>query len=100
MVEEPGSDGRLVMVKLAVDVRPLRRAHRMALGQGAGFGVAASLGGLALFGVPEALLALPVTTGSGVALGHVVGSSRYRSSVADLETALEGYLDGIERRSR
>jgi hypothetical protein len=99
VVEEPGSDGGVVMVKLAVDARPLRRAHKVAVGRGAAFGVAAALGGLA-FGVPDALVVLPVAAGSGVAVGHLVGSARCRSSVEDLETALEGYLDGIERRPR
>lgn len=100
VVEEPGSDGRMVMVKLAADVRPLRRAHRIAVGQGAGAGAVAALGGLVVLGMPEALVALPFVTGSGAAIGHVVGAARYRSSVGDLETALEGYLDGIERRAR
>jgi hypothetical protein len=100
VVEEPGSDGGMVMVKLAADMRPLRRAHRLAVGQGVGAGAAAALGGLVLLGVPEALVALPVATGSGAAFGHMVGAARYRSSVGDLETVLEGYLDGIERRSR
>lgn len=100
VVEEPGSGGGTVMVKVAVDARPLRRAHRAAIGRGAAFGVATAAGGLALFGMVDALLVLPVATGSGVALGHVVGSARCRTSMVDLETALEGYLDGIERRSR
>ncbi|MDQ6724819.1 MAG: hypothetical protein M3066_01380 [Actinomycetota bacterium] len=98
VVEEPGSDGGVVMVKLAVDARPLRRAHRVAVGRGAAVGVVATLGGLAMFGAVDALILLPVATGSGVAVGHVVGSSRCRSGVDDLETALEGYLDGLERR--
>lgn len=100
VVEEPGSDGGVVMVKFAVDARPLRRAHRAAVGRGAAFGLAATAGGLALFGMVDALLVLPVATGSGVAVGHMVGSARCRSTMVDLETALEGYLDGIERRRR
>lgn len=99
VVEEPGSDGDVVMVKLAVDARPLRRAHRVAVGRGAALGLVAA-GALALFGVPDAVLLLPVATGSGVAVGHVVGSSRCRSGVDDLETALQGYLDSVERRPR
>lgn len=100
VVEEPGSHGGVVMVKLAIDARPLRRAHRVAVGRGAAFGVAAAAGGLAMFGIPDALLILAGATGSGVAVGHAVGSSRYRSGVGDLEIAVEGYLDGIERRHR
>jgi len=98
VVEEPGSAGGTAMVRLAVDARPLRRAHRVAVGRGVAFGVAAAAGGLALFGVPDALLVLAGATGSGVAVGHVVGSARCRASVGDLEIALEGYLDGVERR--
>jgi len=70
----------------------------VALRRGAAVGLTATLGGLAVFGVPDALIVLPVATGSGMAVGHVVGSARCRSSFEDLETALEGYLDGIERR--
>lgn len=100
VVEEPGSAGGTVMVRLAVDVRPLRRVQRVAIGQGAAVGVAAAAGGLAFFGVPDALLVLAAATGSGVAIGHAVGSARCRTHVEGLETALEGYLDQLERRAR
>ena len=96
VVEEPGDRG-MVMVKLAVDVQPLRRIHRAAVGMGAGAGAVAGFG-LALFGMPEALLAVPATTSAGVAAGHRLGVNRYRTSVEDLQTALEGFLDGVERR--
>jgi len=43
---------------------------------------------------------VPAAAASGVAIGHRVGVSRYRSSVGDLETALEGFFDGVERRGR
>ena len=42
----------------------------------------------------------PAAAAAGVALGHRVGVTRYRGSMAELETALEGFLDGIERRPR
>jgi hypothetical protein len=90
----------MVMVKLEVDVKPLRRAHRLAVGKGAGFGLAAASVGVVLFGMPEAVVLVPAATASGVALGHRVGVNRFRSSVGDLETALEGFLDGVERRER
>lgn len=99
VVDEPGGAG-MVMVKLGVDVRPLRRAHRLALGKGAGFGLAAASVGVVLLGMPEAVVVVPAVTASGVALGHRAGVRRYRSSVSDLETAVEGFLDGIERRAR
>jgi hypothetical protein len=97
-VEEPGDRG-MVMVKLAVDVKPLRRAHRMAVGKGAGVGVAAAGAGL-LLGVPEAVLFVPGAAIAGVAVGHRVGVSRYRGSVEEVEARIEGFLDSIERRSR
>lgn len=98
VVEEPGDRG-MVMVKLAVDVRTLRRVHRLAVGRGAGLGVAAGALGTALLGMPEALVIVPAAAASGAGAGHLIGSSRYRSTVGDLETALEGYLDGLERRT-
>ncbi|HEX3622663.1 MAG TPA: hypothetical protein VHT97_10135 [Acidimicrobiales bacterium] len=98
VVEEPGSDGRLVVVKMAVDVRPLRRVHRVALGKGVVAGGALAAVGLAVLTTPEALVAMPVAAGAGVAAGHAIGSSRYRSLVDEVTVALEGFLDGIERR--
>ncbi len=98
VVEEPGSDDRLVLVKMAVDVRPLRRVHRVALGKGAALGAGAALAGLAVLTTPEALVAMPVAAAGGVAAGHAIGSSRYRSLVDEVRTALEGFLDGVERR--
>lgn len=99
VVEEPGDRG-MVMVKLTVDVTSLRRAHRVALGQGASAGAVAAGVGLVLFGMPEAAVVVPAATGAGVALGHRHGVNRYRDMVADVETALEGFLDGVERRNR
>ena len=98
VADEPGDAG-MVMVKVAVDAGPLRRAHRLALGRGAGLGVAAGALGTALLGMPEALLVLPAAAASGAGAGHVIASSRYRTRVEDLQTALEGFLDGVERRS-
>ncbi len=97
VVEEPGDRG-MVVAKLTVDVASLRRAHRVAVGQGAGVGVLAA-GAALLLGMPEAVVLVPAAA-SGVAIGHRVGVRRYRSSVADLETRLEGFLDTVERRGR
>ena len=99
VVEEPGDRG-MVMVKLTVDVQPLRRAHRIAVGKGASAGAAVAGVGLVLFGMPEAMVVVPAATGAGVALGHRRGVSQYRDMVADVETALEGFLDSVERRTR
>jgi hypothetical protein len=97
VVDEPGDRG-MVMVKLTVDVTSLRRAHRVAVGQGASAGVVLAGVGLALFGMPVEAVAVPAALGAGVALGHQRGVSRYRDMVADVETALQGFLDGVERR--
>lgn len=96
-VEEPGDRG-MVMVKLAVDVLPLRRLHRVAVGQGAGAGAAVAAVGALFLGMPEAVVVVPAATASGVALGHRRGLSRFRTSVENVQTALEGFLDGVERR--
>jgi hypothetical protein len=98
VVDEPGDRG-MVMVKLTVDVKPLRRAHRVAVGKGAGVGVAAAGLGM-LLGMPEAVVLVPGATVAGMAVGHRLGVSRYRSSVEDVETRLEGFLDSVERRPR
>ena len=97
VVEEPGDRG-MVMVKLAVDVKPLRRAHRVAVGQGAGAGAFAAGVGAVVLGMPEAIVVIPAAAASGLAVGHRVGTRSYRTTIADLETALEGYLDTVERR--
>jgi hypothetical protein len=99
VAEEPGDRG-MVMVRLAVDVKSLRRGHRLAVGRGLGVGTAVGGLGLALFGMPEALVVVPAAAASGGGLGHLIGSSRYRTTVEDLRTSLEGFLDGVERRSR
>lgn len=97
VAEEPGDAG-MVLVRITVDARPLRRGYRAALGVGAGLGTAAGLLGAVVLSMPEGLLVLPVAAGSGVGAGHLIGSSSYRSSMDELETALEGFLDGVERR--
>jgi hypothetical protein len=97
VVEEPGDRG-MVMVKLTVDVTPLRRAHRVALGKGATAGAVAAGVGLVLFGMPEAVVVVPGGIAAGAAFGHRHGVGHYRQMVGDVETAIEGFLDGVERR--
>ena len=97
VAEEPGDNG-MVMVNIAVDVRPLRRAHRLAIGRGLGLVAGAGAVGMVLAGMPEALAVLSAATASGAGVGHLVGSARYRATVDDLRTGLEGFLDGVERR--
>lgn len=97
VVEEPGERGR-VMVKLTVDVGSLRRAHRVAVSKGATAGVAVAGVGVLLLGGPVEALVVPGALAGGAALGHRRGVRQYRDQVADVETALEGFLDGVERR--
>jgi hypothetical protein len=97
VAEEPGGSG-MVLVKLAVDVRPLRRTHRLAVGRGVGLGAGVGVVGLVMFGMPEAVVVVPAAVGAGAGAGHLIGSSRYRNRVEDLEIALEGFLDSVERR--
>ncbi len=51
-----------------------------------------------VIGMPEALGLVPVVAASGVAVGHRMGVSRHRKGLEGLRTAIEGYLDGLERR--
>ncbi|MDQ4068072.1 MAG: hypothetical protein M3203_01125 [Actinomycetota bacterium] len=97
VVEEPGDQG-MVMVKIAVDVRPLRRARRATVGRGVGVGTGIGAVTAAVFGMPEALVLLPAAAASGGGVGHLVGSSRYQATVDELRTGLEGFLDSVERR--
>ena len=99
LAEEPGGNG-MVMVKLTVEVRTLRRAHRRTVGRGVGLGAGVAVAGLILLPTPEAVLLLPAATASGAGIGHLLGASRYRSTVEELRTGLEGFLDGVERRAR
>ncbi|MGI8984010.1 MAG: hypothetical protein ACR2HM_05695 [Acidimicrobiales bacterium] len=97
VVEEPGDRG-MVMAKVTVGVKALLRAHRQSMGKGAGIGLTVAAFGVAALGMPEALVVVPGATATGVAVGHRLGAKRVRTSVEDLTTRLEGFLDGIERR--
>lgn len=97
VVEEPGDRG-FVMVKLTVDVQSLRRAHRVALGKGAAAGAVVAGAALLVLNMPVEAVVVPALAAGGVTLGHRRGVSRYRDMVADVETALEGFLDSVERR--
>ena len=101
---EPGAGGEAgpgparSMVHLQLDVRDARRSHGAWVASGALLGAAALAGSVAA-GAPEAvtLLALPAGAGAAVA-GHRVGSRRYRQRMRALETAVQGLLDGLDRR--
>ena len=97
VAEEPGDRG-MVMVKLTVDVKALLREHRQSMGKGAGIGLTAAALGVAVLGMPEALVVVPGATATGLAVGHRLGVNHVRTAVDDLTTRLEGFLDGVERR--
>jgi hypothetical protein len=63
-----------------------------------GLGMAAGAVGAVVLNMPEALVVVPAAVASGAGAGHLIGSNRYRSTVEELATALEGFLDGVERR--
>jgi hypothetical protein len=97
VAEEPGERG-MVMVKVTVDVKALLRAHRQSVGKGAGLGLTAAAFGAAVLGMPEAVFVIPGATATGMAVGHRLGVKHVRTTVEDLTTRLEGFLDGVERR--
>ena len=99
VVEEPGDRG-VVMVKITVDVKALLRAHRHSVGTGAGLGLTAAALGAAVLQMPEALVIVPGAPAVGMAIGHRVGVKHVRTTVDELTTRLEGFLDGVERRRR
>ena len=68
------------------------------MGKGAGLGLTAAALGVAVLGMPEALVVVPAATATGVAVGHRLGVNHVRTAVDDLTTRLEGFLDGVERR--
>ena len=97
VVDEPGSDGERVLVRLEVDVREIRRKQGRVAGTAAavGGGVAAVSAGLA--GIDPVLFAT-TAGGAGIAvLGHRVGGAVYRGRVGDIESGLGGVLDRLER---
>jgi hypothetical protein len=97
VVEEPGDRG-MVMVKLTVDVRSILHEHRQAVAKGAGVGLTVAALGTVVLGMPEAAVVVPGATASGVAIGHRLGLKQVRTTVEDLTTRVEGFLDGVERR--
>ena len=101
---EPGAGGGAgpgparSMVHLQLDVRDARRSHGAWVASGALLGAAALAGSVAA-GAPEAVTLLAVPAGAGAAVaGHRVGSRRYRQRMRALETAVQGLLDGLDRR--
>jgi hypothetical protein len=97
VVEEPGSDGARVLVRLDIDVRASRRVHGWIAGSAAVAGGGVALLGAAAVGADPALL-LTTGVGAGIAgMGQRIGSAIYRERVGNIESALGGVLDRLER---
>ncbi|MFN2608562.1 MAG: hypothetical protein ABR511_11840 [Acidimicrobiales bacterium] len=95
----PGPDADEALVRLEVDMAPLRRPHHALVAWGAGLGAAATGIGVLAAGVhPATVAAVPAATVGLGSAGHGIGLRRFRRQVDDLETALEGFLDRVERR--
>jgi hypothetical protein len=97
VVDEPGSEGGRVLVRLDIDVRAMRRTQGKVAGGGAalGGGIAALTAGLV--GIDPVLL-LSTAAGAGIAAGgHRAGSALYRNRVGEIESAVAGMLDRLER---
>ena len=87
------------VVHLEVNVREVRRASGRMVLAGSAVGAAAIGGSLLLAGLdPATVVALPVGAGAAYA-GHRLGTSHYRLRVSEIETALQGALDGLDGRA-
>jgi hypothetical protein len=85
-----------VLVRLDVDVLPMRHAQGTIAGSSALVGGGMAVGGLAGVGMDPMFLLLG-GVGAGVAgLGHLLGRSVYRNRVGEIESALGGVLDRVE----
>lgn len=99
VVDEPGPGPERCLVHLELNVREIRRAHGAWVAAGAVVGAGAVGGSLMLAGLdPLAAAAVPLGAGTVVA-GHRLGSGLYRRRVRELETAVHGLLDGLERHA-
>lgn len=97
VVEEPGSHGGRVLVRFDIDVLATRRAQGWVVGSAAVAGGVVAAGGGAAIG-PEPALLITTAAGAGLAgLGHRFGSALYRNRVGDIESAVGGVLDNLER---
>ncbi|MCA1693174.1 MAG: hypothetical protein LC733_13645 [Actinobacteria bacterium] len=97
MVEEPRSGGQRILVRLDVDVRAAQKAQGAVSATAAGTGLAVTLLGVAALG-PDPGLIFTTAAGAGLAgVGHRVGATVYRHRTEDVESAVDGVLDRLER---
>lgn len=97
VIDEPGSDGGRVLVRLAIDVRAMRRTQGKIEGGAAAVGGGLAALGAGLAGIDPVAL---VTTAAGAGIvvgGHRVGSTLYRDRVGEIESGVAGVLDRLER---
>ena len=100
VVEEPGSAGGRVVVRLELDVRHARRSQTAVVASGGVLGTAVvAATAVAAGGLDPALLVAAPLGGGLAAAGHGAGSWLYRRQVGELELAAEGVLDRLERRA-
>lgn len=98
VVADPGPGLEWSLVHLELNVREVRRAHAAWVAAGGAVGAGALGASLALAGAdPVTAAAIPLGVGT-VAAGHRLGSALYRRRVGELETAVHGLLDSLERR--
>lgn len=87
------------LVHLEVDVGEVRRAAGRMVAVGSALGVAAVGGSMILAGLdPVTVAAVPAAAGSAY-VGHRRGAAHYRMRVREIETALQGMLDGLDGRT-
>ncbi|MFN2506144.1 MAG: hypothetical protein ABR540_18330 [Acidimicrobiales bacterium] len=97
VVEEPRSGGQRILVRLDVDVRAAQKAQGAVSATAAGTGLAVTLLGVAALG-PDPGLIFTTAAGAGFAgVGHRVGATVYRHRTEDVESAVDGVLDRLER---
>ena len=97
VVDEPGSGGERVLVRLEIDVRAMRRTQGRVSGAAAAAGGGVAAVGAGVAGLDPVLF---VTTAAGagiVAGGHRVAAAFYRNRVGDIESGVAGVLDRLER---
>lgn len=87
------------LVHLEIDVGDVRRASGRMVLVGSALGVAAVGGSMILAGLdPVTVAAVPAAAGSAY-VGHRRGTAHYRVRVREIETALQGMLDGLDGRT-
>lgn len=84
------------LVHFEIDVGDVRRASGRMVLVSSTLGVVAAGGALVVAGIdPVAIVALPAAAAGSAYVGHRRGTSHYRLRVHQIETAVQGMLDGV-----